>query len=433
VNEVLIYTEKSTERVNYACELVFRIGMHVDFTLTTSKQKFTSSSSFRINYSISADLPGLHIVPNDLLQSSNLAPVKPEVGFWNALPVLFPSDSGFYFDIFAAVFFMVSRYEEYCCDQHDAFNRFPIETSTAFEHGFLNRPIVDEWVIAFRELLMNEGAEFLAWPHRYRFTASIDVDSAFAYCHKGGYRTTGALLKDVMHGRFKRFGERIRCLTGRMTDPYDTFSWLHELHRNHEVNAVWFFLLADFGSHDKGVPHSSRPLRERIREADRLAHVGIHPGVGASKSPSKLVAEVQRLAAITSKPVVRSRQHYLCFELPAGFRRLEALEIEEDWSMGCASQVGFRAGTSRRYPFFDVLENRLTNLQMVPFAAMDATLNRYLNHSPNEAIAVLDLLAERVKQVDGEFVILWHNETVSEKNEWKGWRSVYEHCISKLS
>ena len=41
-------------------------------------------------------------------------------------------------------------------------------------------------------------------------------------------------------------------------------------------------------------------------------------------------------------------------------------------------------------------------------------------------------LAGEVKAVDGELTLLWHNETVSECNEWKGWRSVYEQVFERV-
>ena len=44
----------------------------------------------------------------------------------------------------------------------------------------------------------------------------------------------------------------------------------------------------------------------------------------------------------------------------------------------------------------------------------------------------LELLAKEVKAVDGVLTLLWHNETVSECNEWKGWRTVYEQVFERV-
>ena len=34
--------------------------------------------------------------------------------------------------------------------------------------------------------------------------------------------------------------------------------------------------------------------------------------------------------------------------------------------------------------------------------------------------------------VDGVLTLLWHNETVSECNEWQGWRTVYEQVFERV-
>jgi hypothetical protein len=56
---------------------------------------------------------------------------------------------------------------------------------------------------------------------------------------------------------------------------------------------------------------------------------------------------------------------------------------------------------------------------------MDGTLNQYLKISPDEAQSVIKKIIEEVKKVNGTFISLWHNESLSEIREWKGWREVF--------
>ena len=72
------------------------------------------------------------------------------------------------------------------------------------------------------------------------------------------------------------------------------------------------------------------------------------------------------------------------------------------------------------------------NLVLHPVAAMDATLNRYMHLSPDEALDALEQLAREVKSVEGTLTLLWHNETVAELNEWVGWRAVYEQAFERV-
>jgi hypothetical protein len=60
---------------------------------------------------------------------------------------------------------------------------------------------------------------------------------------------------------------------------------------------------------------------------------------------------------------------------------------------------------------------------------MDATLNLYMNLSPEAAVQKVKELVDETRKVGGVFISLWHNETLSDEKQWKGWRAVYEEII----
>jgi len=41
-------------------------------------------------------------------------------------------------------------------------------------------------------------------------------------------------------------------------------------------------------------------------------------------------------------------------------------------------------------------------------------------------------LLKEVKRVNGTFCILWHNESISDKKPWEGWKDVYEEIIKAV-
>ena len=49
-------------------------------------------------------------------------------------------------DIFGSVFFMITRYEEVVKSDRDEYDRFPAAASLAYQEGFLDRPIVNEYL-----------------------------------------------------------------------------------------------------------------------------------------------------------------------------------------------------------------------------------------------------------------------------------------------
>lgn len=115
--------------------------------------------------------------------------------------------------------------------------------------------------------------------------------------------------------------------------------------------------------------------------------------------------------------------------LPQTYRRLINLDIKEDFTMGFAQQIGFRAGTCTPFPFYDLDMDFTTKLIVNPFAVMDASLNFYMELTPDEAYQRICKLVDEVKRVDGTFMSLWHNESLSDKWDWKGWKDLYQRMI----
>jgi hypothetical protein len=70
-----------------------------------------------------------------------------------------------------------------------------------------------------------------------------------------------------------------------------------------------------------------------------------------------------------------------------------------------------------------------TSLKIHPFAYMDVSLKNGLKLSPQQALEEIKKLNDEVKKVKGEMISIWHNESLSNKREWFGWREVYQKAI----
>ena len=139
------------------------------------------------------------------------------------------------------------------------------------------------------------------------------------------------------------------------------------------------------------------------------------------------------MATITSKQIRKSRQHFLKLHLPTTYRRLLEQNITADYSMGYAGAVGFRAGTSRPFYWYDLEKERSTNLCIHPFQVMDVTLKEYLLLSPEQAKIKISELVQAIQATDGVFCSLWHNSSFSFIENWEGWAAVYEHLLEEVS
>ncbi len=81
--------------------------------------------------------------------------------------------------------------------------------------------------------------------------------------------------------------------------------------------------------------------------------------------------------------------------------------------MGFASKAGFRAGTSYPFYYFDFKTNMPLKLLAVPFCAMDGAYTVYESTQHDKAIKQLLQLKDKVKNVGGLFITVFHERTFS--------------------
>ena len=61
---------------------------------------------------------------------------------------------------------------------------------------------------------------------------------------------------------------------------------------------------------------------------------------------------------------------------------------------------------------------------------MDATFLDYLNYSVEDSKKMVSQLFQEVSTYGGEFIPLWHNESISNYGKWDGWKELYDYTIA---
>lgn len=428
---ILIYTLQISNRLKYASEVFFGTMLGADVMLSESLEDFKAHQGAKVNYSADESLPGFHVSPAKILFDRGIREYEIRSGTWGELPVIFYSDNeaNLPFDPLAASFYLLSRYEEYLPHRSDQHGRYLPENSIACKLDFLHRPVVNLWARKVAEKLTQIYPSFKPAPRQFKVVSTVDVDSAFAYKQKGLMRTLGGFAKDITKLDLRNLKDRLLSVLGKNPDPFDTYKELTRIHSELEVRAIFFFLLADYAHNDKGVTYRSKNFQNLIKSIGDYHEIGIHPGFQSNFHPERLTREVKRLEKISHRPVVRSRQHFLMLQFPDTYRRLIGLGIKEDYTMGYAHLPGFRAGTCDPFPFYDLDAEVSTRLIIHPFTVMDATLNFYMKLSPEEAIQHVRSLISEVKEVEGTFMTLWHNESLGDQWSWTGWSHVLEAIL----
>ncbi len=428
---MLVYVQQITNRLKYTFELVIRDLVGVDYELTTDADKFAFYTGPKFNYSKQPFGEELFIFATDLLFEKKIRKQDLSVFDWNDTKAFFATHPKYIipFDPFAASFYLVSRYEEYFPFTADKYSRFDANESLAQQKGFLNKPLVNIFAKKIREIFRNEYPELVFRKKKFKYISTVDIDNAWAYKEKGVIRTTGALLRSLSSLKMSEFFERISVLTGRKQDPYDTYDLLFSLQNKYNLEMIFFFLLGDYDVNDKNVSVSNRNFQTLIKKIADYYETGIHPSYASNEKHQQLRLELSRLKKITHRDISRSRQHFLKLTFPVTYRNLIDADITEDYTMGFSGEIGFRAGICTPFFFYDLERELETNLKIHPFAVMDATLKYYMKVQPAEVMSYVGPLIKEIKAVDGTFITIWHNESLSNRGPWEGWKGVYEDII----
>jgi hypothetical protein len=432
---MIVFSEHSSPRLNYILEYIFAERLGIPFQVTQSWDDFLKSTEPKVNYSHQTLSGSVTLIPEGLLFEKNVRKKKPPVTYNNGIPIIFRKlgDADLKFDIFAAIFYFISRYEEYQPYETDLHERFPAKESLAFKNIFLNQPVVDYWILLLKQELIDKYPELVFKAEKFKAIPTIDIDSPWCFRHKGMLRNTGGFLRDLLNFQIKFAFIRIAVLLRILPDPWFVFDWIKEVFRETNQQAILFVHVGKHGRYDKSVNSKNPFFKRAIRELGKEFQIGLHPSYTAANKPLLIKKELIILRKISEQCITISRQHFLKIKLPEYYRLLVDIGITDDYSMGFADKAGFRAGTSRPFLWYDLNQEEVTPLRVHPFAAMDRTVHTHEEKIEAAAQLVYNELLEQVRLVDGLFVTLWHNESFNNYFEWKGWKGLFENVMHQTA
>lgn len=432
MEDLLVFVPKKTGRVRYVFRLVFNELLKIKYTLTSDLDGFLSADAAKLVYADKAYSDDIFFKSSGLLFVRGIENIDVEHIDFEGGKALFPvydKNSALPFDVFSAIFYLVSRYEEYQPYVRDVHGRFTAHLSLSAKLNILDKPMVNIWSVMVKKIILEKYADLHFPVRNYRFRPTYDVDSAFAYSQKGLVRSIGGYLRSVKEFDWNDIVNRSRVLFSGSKDPFDTFDLQIGYQKKYNLKPIYFFLFGHYGHFDKNINTRNRIFRFLIKKMGDYAQIGIHPSYYTNEHPEMLHKEIKYLEHVVNKDITQSRQHFLRLSLPGTYRNLIEEDITDDYSMGYAALPGFRAGICSPFNFYDLDIEVETKLRVHPFMVMDGTLKDYMNLTPADAVEQIRKLIDEVKKVDGTFTSLWHNEPLSDEKRWKGWRKVYEELL----
>jgi len=433
-SQILVLLPEAGNRVRYIMEFLLSEQLGVGLKWTVDEVDFSTYQGIKFSYGVVAENSELAFSSCGLLFEKGVHEHNPKPFKWNDTLALFPTDNGpFPFDIFAAAFFLISRYEEYLPFKKDEHGRFPAKESLLFKQGFLASPVVNTYVKHLEQLLLDSFPNLVVSKKQFKYIPTYDVDSAYAYLSKGLIRNLGGAAKSALDFDLSKMAERAKVLLHLRNDPYDNFMWLEELHAQNHLRAIYFFLVGDYDEYDKNVSINLSEYQTLIRSLADRAKVGIHPSYASNRSPAKLDLEIERLSAVIKRDVLKSRQHFLKLQFPGTYNALIDHDIFCDHTMGFASNSGFRAGTCSSFNWYDLDEEIKTDLRIFPFCFMDATYVYYQKQPLHYVEEKLEELHSTIKAHNGVMITLFHNNTFADDTAGLAWRDMYSRFLTKVA
>jgi hypothetical protein len=160
--------------------------------------------------------------------------------------------------------------------------------------------------------------------------------------------------------------------------------------------------------------------------------IGLHCSYGSYQSASAIASEFRRLKSLCAELGIeqthwQARQHWLRFKMPETFQLLDDAGLDSDTTMTFERSIGFRSGTCRPFPVYNLKTRHKLRLIEQPTVAMDASITdagtMNLGVGP-EALQAVQNIVNQCRVMRGECVLLWHNSRLMRSADLHFYRQV---------
>lgn len=218
------------------------------------------------------------------------------------------------YDILGLTCWMLSHQEEVGRSDLDKHGRFPATSSHGFKHDYLERPVVDEWLIILGQVVERTWPGIELKRNCFTMKVSHNVDSPSRY----GFRSISGLLRAMAGDVVKRgdlrsaiLGPWVRINTRNQlhsNEPDNTFDWIMDLSEQHGLRSAFYFICGHTDPYDADYQLEHPTIRHLMRRIHQRRHeIGLHPSYGSHKKNSHLISQEANQLQKSTKLRVSSR------------------------------------------------------------------------------------------------------------------------------
>ncbi len=342
-------------------------------------------------------------------------------------------------DIFGSAFFMLTRYEELIKLDRDQHDRFPATASLAYQEGFLDRPIINEYLEILWYCMKRLWPGLERKKRNYNTIVSHDVDVPFAQVFSRIPQLIRNCGGDIIRRKSPALAlqraqswQAVRRGDYRQDINY-TFDRIMDISEKNGLQSAFYFKSACTDPvYDDNYSIDHPYIRQLLRDIYQRGHeIGLHPSYLTYNDPIQTRREYERLRTVCEQENIQQnhwggRQHYLRWQVPITWRNWAEAGLNYDSTLSYADHAGFRCGICYEFPVFDLEKRNPLALIERPLIIMEGSVlgEQYMNLSGQEALSYIFMLKERCLQFNGDFTLLWHNSSFTESGHWEMYMEV---------
>ncbi len=421
---LLIYTPKITPRLTYVFKHICIRILGLDIGFTTTIEEFIAHTGAKLSYNKQPLGNEFFIQSRDLLFQQGVESIDITVRAWEDTKCFFicGEKSMLPYDIFAASFYLISRYEEYLPHVKDELGRYPVTESLGYKASFLQQPVVDLWAFKFKKKLQEHFPDLDFTSREFKKHHLVEVQTPYLFLRKGIFRSTVCFFSDIVRFRLKTFLKRTQVVLRLKPDPYDVYDFLIEVAKKTKIPTTVFFILGENEDFFTEIETQHPKYKELIKYVGDYLTTGLLFSKKALKDVNLLKEEKKIMETITNREVKKSLNAHYFVNLPENYRNLIALEVASDCSMVYETVPGFRAGTCTPFLFYDLDYEIKTPLIINPVAFSTTSFS---NKNNTEADVQINSIIQSVKKVNGTFSVLFTNLNFTETPKNKFWKKLF--------
>lgn len=460
MNKIYIFYENKrfNTQIEYVFKTIFSI-LKLDFEFINDIEKYNNANNIIIYYGNNCDLKSNNLIIikesilfSDLYLKEESLPKTP-LKRYGKLPVIYSHlEDDVYIkhlgsavctniDIIQSAFFMLSRYEEIILwdkIEKDMYDRFPSKESLSFKEGFIDIPIVNEYIEWLWQWIdnMKLGYKRRSLWNNHEFVACLthDVDAPFKYTYSLKKEISNLKNKSIFSG-YKNIVFHTLSKLEYSKDVFYTFDYIRKIEGKYNFTSSFYFMSGGSSNFDNAYKIDDIRILNLIKKLDSQGcEIGYHYSFNAYNNFSQMNQEKCLIDRYAINKGYGGRNHFLRVKIPETLEIVEKVGLTYDATLSYADHSGFRCGICMPYKFFDVIKGKELNVWEIPLIVMEGSLKdkRYMNFNCKEAIEEMKNKIDIVKKYNGVFTLLWHNSSFDFEG-WNGWRNVFESTMKYLN